>query len=352
MKEKRFPLLKKALLYFLPFFLLAGLILYVFQAREAKEERALIETEQKLHLKIINEAVSHLLREIAIDLRMLSAHHEMEAALETGDAVDLNPLIKEFVTFSEIKHYYDQIRLLDLNGMERIRVNYVDGKPMVVRSGELQNKSHRSYFKEILKLEAGEFYLSSFDLNIEKAQVEQPLKPVLRVGLPIFDSHSQKRGILILNYLGRQILERLREHHAKGPDEYLFLGSEQFWLRSPLEDEKWKFIHRDKNHTTFRERFPESWKQISETESGQFFSQEGLITYMAINPKLDILKGLTRQFSGGLDEESPSNIKTPSWKLVSVLPTALVYANSNKGFNPKSAIEFIKAGKNLVKLVR
>ncbi len=44
MKEKRFPLLKKALLYFLPFFLLAGLILYVFQASEAKEERALIET--------------------------------------------------------------------------------------------------------------------------------------------------------------------------------------------------------------------------------------------------------------------------------------------------------------------
>lgn len=152
--------LKKALPYFLPFFILAGLILYVFQAQKSEEERTLVEARERLHLEMIDEAISNLLRGIAVDLKMLSAHHEMEAALQTSDvtsnsidkALHLAPLTKEFVTFSEIKRFYDQIRLLDLKGMERIRVNLVNGRAVVAPPEALQNKSHRSYFKAAMRL--------------------------------------------------------------------------------------------------------------------------------------------------------------------------------------------------------
>lgn len=98
-----FLILRKALPYFLPFFLLAAFFLYVFQRQKADEERTLIEAGETLHLEIINEALSSLLREIAVDLKMLSAHHEMEAALEalndTSSGLQLAPSSKSLSPF-------------------------------------------------------------------------------------------------------------------------------------------------------------------------------------------------------------------------------------------------------------
>ncbi|MEJ1963415.1 MAG: hypothetical protein WDO56_18410 [Gammaproteobacteria bacterium] len=52
----------------------------------------------------------------------------------------------------------------------------------------LQNKADRGYFQRASTLAAGELYISAFDLNIENGQVEQPLKPTLRLAMPVFDA--------------------------------------------------------------------------------------------------------------------------------------------------------------------
>ena len=72
---------------------------------------------------------------------------------------------------------YDQVRFLDKNGQELIRVNFNDGKPALVSEEQLQNKAKRYYFADTFALEPGRIFVSPFDLNVEQGQVELPLKP-------------------------------------------------------------------------------------------------------------------------------------------------------------------------------
>ena len=98
--------------------------------------------------------------------------------------------------------------------MEIIRVNYNQGIPAVVPQDKLQNKKHRYYFKDVFKLNKGEIFISPLDLNIENKQVERPLKPMIRVGTPIFDAAGNKRGIILLNYLSARLLKHFSHHQA------------------------------------------------------------------------------------------------------------------------------------------
>lgn len=47
---------------------------------------------------------------------------------------------EQWVAFADSKKQYDQIRLIDLNGDEKIRINYSDEGSYVVSEEDLQNK--------------------------------------------------------------------------------------------------------------------------------------------------------------------------------------------------------------------
>ena len=51
--------------------------------------------------------------------------------------------------FSREKQVYDQIRFLDPDGRERIRINYNKGSPYPVAVPDLQEKSSRYYFQDV-----------------------------------------------------------------------------------------------------------------------------------------------------------------------------------------------------------
>ncbi|MCP4285427.1 MAG: GGDEF domain-containing protein, partial [Gammaproteobacteria bacterium] len=144
------------------------------------------------------------------------AHEKMTARLWDNDE-RLNPGILEDLSdvyLNGIKHrrLYDQARLIDENGMEIVRVNFNNGRPAVVPRKELQNKKGRYYFEDAFRLGRGDVFVSPLDLNIENGKIEQPLKPVLRFAMPVFDQRGEKRGIVLLNYFGAKLLEHFSRH--------------------------------------------------------------------------------------------------------------------------------------------
>ena len=100
--------------------------------------------------------------------------------------------------FSKTKGLYDQVRFLDENGMEVIRVNFNQGQPYIVPKDKLQNKAKRYYFADTIKLDPGQVFCVTLDLNIERGQIEQPLKPMIRFGTPVAYTEGRKRGIVLL----------------------------------------------------------------------------------------------------------------------------------------------------------
>ncbi len=55
----------------------------------------------------------------------------------------------------------------------------------------------------------GEVFVSPFDLNVEQGRVEEPLKPVLHVGAPVFGEGGGKIGVVQENRgIGDEVLRR------------------------------------------------------------------------------------------------------------------------------------------------
>ena len=87
------------------------------------------------------------------------------------------------VFFSKDNPDYDQLRYIDETGQEVIRVN---AGGVIVPHEQLQNKADRDYFLKANALAANQIYISRVDLNIEHGKVEQPVKPMLRLAMPVY----------------------------------------------------------------------------------------------------------------------------------------------------------------------
>lgn len=119
-------------------------------------------------------------------------------------------------------HIY-QIRYLDHQGKEIVRVDKRDNRVVVVPEERLQDKGDRYYFKDAYAIKPGELYVSQLDLNVEFGQIEKPERPVIRVATPIGSGTGSNEGILIINLHADFLLEQIQQMaQARAGTAYLF----------------------------------------------------------------------------------------------------------------------------------
>ena len=130
--------------------------------------------------------------------------------------------------FVEAKKVYDQVRYIDKNGNEIIRINYNDGNPFIVTEDELQNKENRYYFTETIKLPDDYIYISPLDLNVENEIVEEPPKPMQRYGTPVYRD-GEIIGIALINYLAANLFD-IFENSNNTYGKMMLVNSDGYWL--------------------------------------------------------------------------------------------------------------------------
>jgi diguanylate cyclase (GGDEF)-like protein/PAS domain S-box-containing protein len=202
-----------------------------------------------------------------------------------NDTDSFEILAQNFSTFLIFKRYYDQIRLLDSQGVEKVRVNRDGDSLFIVPPEQLQNKGNRYYFLNTIRLPQGSIYVSPFDLNVENGVVESPAKPVIRFAVPIFDNQKNNKGVLVLNYLGEHLLaemERTAVNDFRG--QLLLVNSDGYWLKGFHPEDEWGFMFKDRSDRTLKNQYPEVWKALSVSESGQIKTDAGIFSYTTINP--------------------------------------------------------------------
>lgn len=163
--------------------------------------------------------------------------------------VSIEDIEQEWLLLSLLKRDYDQIRYLDKNGMEKIRVNYNNGNPYSVPKDKLQNKSNRYYFKDLLDVEGQSVLISKFDLNIENGEIEDPIKPMLRYSLSIYRD-EEFLGAIILNFLAQKILEITKDEALLHNNNLYFLNSDGYFLSCPNSFQCWGFMYESKKDST------------------------------------------------------------------------------------------------------
>jgi PAS domain S-box-containing protein len=125
----------------------------------------------------------------------------------------------------DAKPAYSQFRILGIenDGREIVRVDRSgpNGAVRIVPEAELQGKGDRAYFKDTIKLAAGEIYVSVLDLNQENDVIETPHVPTLRVATPVFAANGKPFGIIIINVDMRRALDRVRSSVRRGGKIYV-----------------------------------------------------------------------------------------------------------------------------------
>jgi PAS domain S-box-containing protein len=272
---------------FFPVWCIVALVTIFFYRQQLNSLRTDVLSEQRNSTLMITSIIEDDLKVPFAELKRLLADPATVDALE-GDSTEKSMAIRRlahgYLHLIAATELYDQLRIIDAAGNEVVRVDYRDGNPTVVPDGKLQNKAGRYYFQDTLNLSAGDVYISPFDLNIERGKLEQPLKPMIRIATPIFGENGDKLGILIINYLGKRLLEQIRKYGASAFTGTEMLNADGFWLSSDSSANEWAFMYPDRKQITFGKSFPDAWKTMQATRSGQFENENGVFTFQTIFP--------------------------------------------------------------------
>lgn len=307
--------------YFLVIFLFSGSILAgtigTLYNLESKDYLKRIELEEQVNLKLQLKLISNNLEGITSDLLFLSKQNELQHLINKNEQSYQPWISQEYFELCSKKGVYDQIRYLDETGMEIARVNFNNGNPEIIEKSALQNKGNRYYFKETFSLGKNGIFVSPLDLNIENGEIETPLKPMIRFGVPVFDDNNQKRGVIILNYLGGKLIDSLKKAAGLSMGDIMLVNTDGYWLYSPVKGDEWGFMIKERIDRKFFNTFPEAWREITSSDNCQIYTEEGLFTSTTIYP---LREGLTAD----PDVSETSKGIAPEeyyWKIISHIPT-------------------------------
>ncbi|MDD2684699.1 MAG: diguanylate cyclase [Gallionella sp.] len=308
-------LIKLFLQLFFPLALLLSGAAVFFASNSIQNEIAQLHHQQESNAKLGAGTLSDKIEFIAKDLMFLSGHSALLSAIEQPTPEHLAHLARDFANFSNSKKDYDQIRWIDESGMEMVRVDFLNGKPVSVPSSKLQNKSARYYFTDTIKLNPGEIFVSPLDLNIEQDKIEIPYKPMIRIATPVTDAAGRKRGIVILNYYGSKLLQAYAKATADIAASRMLVNREGFWLMSPTPSDEWGFMF-DRPEQTLAVRAPAAWKRIRANDSGQVMLDDGIWVWETVYPLLSNQKTTTGTGKAFSPSHSELEYRQYFWKSI------------------------------------
>ncbi len=284
--------------------------------QDRHQEWRLREEEATHRLDLAFELISRELDRVRSDVLFLAEQAPVRE-FASGNASLRETLENEFSSFIRHKQLYDQVRLLDLSGNELVRVDVAQGGARVVPDNELQDKRERYYVRESLNLPPGEVFVSEFDLNQEQGVIEQPFNPVIRFVTPVVDMTGRKTGLLVLNYLGRHLLQELAEISLPGTT--LLLRPDGHYLLSPRPRDQWGWLLG--HQRTFAAMVPESWLHVQQADGNCQLTAAGVFASRRL---------AFGAFSGQDRAAGPAGTLRPEILIVSWLPAEQVFAVSHQ----------------------
>ncbi|MBT8006260.1 MAG: PAS domain S-box protein [Gammaproteobacteria bacterium] len=307
---------RQFLLFFLPMLLILFVAGSIHFYSDYEIRRSATESAELLNIQLAEKMVVGDISRIVSDLLFLAEHIEHSSEqLEQENDQRQQTITRLFRTFAANKRIYGQLRYIDHQGQEQIRINYHNGTISTVTNEALQDKSERYYVQQGLKLHPGEVYLSPMDLNIEAGKIEVPHQPVIRFVTPVRSTSGYPNGIIVLNYLGKGLIDDFRHAVTSISDRVHLVNSDGYWMSNTNTIQEWGFMFG--NNVTFQGQYPKEWAQMRHHSRGQFITQNGLFSYLTIDPLW------VAQSHAGIAPHriNPATLLRYSWHIIAHLPT-------------------------------
>lgn len=313
--------------FFLPLAVLLVLGVMMFGQTQIQSELTRLKSQETLNVGLGAGTLTGQIESISRDLAFLSSHSALRRAINNPSTENVAHLAEDFANFSRSKGIYDQLRWLDETGMEIVRVDYVNGHPVTITGEKLQNKGSRYFFSDAFKLQPSEVFISPLDLNIEQNKIEIPYKPMIRVATPVLDDQGKKRGIVILNYYGREMLQAFATATAGAADHIMMVNGDGYWLKSPNSDDEWGFMFKRPDLSLAR-RSTDAWQRIRTEDRGQVRLADGFWTWQTIYPLVAGQKSSTGAADAFVPSRGEVETRQYVWKSVAHLSSEVLDAAS------------------------
>ncbi len=206
---------------------------------------------------------------------------------------------------------YSQLRYIDENGMEVVRVDLVSGEIRSVPDEELQEKGDREYFLQAKKLSDGDIYVSYTELNKEGTppRVSVPYTPTIRYATPVFDAKSRKnKGIIIANVLVDQVVAESDLLNTSSFDAFV-INSFGYFIVHPNPAKEWGGSQDLNTGFRLETEFPLLSKSDFSGKNGLFQKGGDVIAYAKIQP----------------DTANPNQ----EWIIMEKAPTSIIFSPIN-----------------------
>ncbi|OBT30821.1 sensor domain-containing diguanylate cyclase [Vibrio splendidus] len=234
-------------------------------------------------LAVIVEQISNSVPSIADSQTLLRA-------IEEPSIVHKQALQDLWVMLARGQQYYSQLRYLDLEGNEVYRINYNNNKATIVPENKLQNKSARSYFKDLHRLKIGDVSSNGIDLEIENGEVVHPLMPALRIMTPVA-SEDRIIGYFIANLNMLEVYDRLLYQIGTSSAVPVILNRTGHVIMGPDIEESFGHLIESRSNKTYAKLYPELWKAIQENTSSSYFDGKNWYFHSDISPKIKQFEG-------------------------------------------------------------
>ncbi|MEJ2621047.1 MAG: diguanylate cyclase [Candidatus Thiodiazotropha sp.] len=272
-------------LFLIPLAALAALTYWIIYQQTLDRITSELKLESNILTSHLRDQLYTSFTEIHSDLKLLTEQyklHGLDSPIKSQN--EIKDLQKLWISIAEQRARYDQIRFLDDQGQEIVRINYHKHKAIAVKDQQLQSKRHRYYFIEAINTPSGKIWNSQLDLNIEKKQIELPLKPTIRFSSRIERQDGSADGVIIVNYLATNLLDKFRKITASYSGQAMLLNWQGYSLVSPNSANDWGFMFPDSPQSKTSLEHEEAWRASLNNRQGQLLNQHGLYTYDFIDP--------------------------------------------------------------------
>ncbi len=310
--QKNTTKLTSSLAYFCSAVLLY-IALYMFYQSQLQTRINNVIQHEKNELKQAKKAFLQQLNHASRDLLILRNNHHFKDH-DILSSVNRAQLEQDYANFISIKNFYTQIRILDLTGKELLRVHRDKHNVAIVSAEQLQDKSHRYYFKQAIKMNPSAIFISPLDLNFENGEIERPYKPMIRLASVLMGPKGTKIGLLIVNLEGAHLLSQLDNISKNSSGNIMLLNKDSYWLFGDT-NKQWSFMFANKPQHRFKDQQPHIWQSMQTQANGIIENENNVYIYEHLTLLNDML--LPNNIANSL-------INRPEWTLINKVPLAKI----------------------------
>lgn len=278
--------------FIVTFAVLACVPTLYFLNEHAKIDKRALQTVEQNNIHKLEYAKAEL--QVSVDqiitaASSLSNNGLLHQAILNPTQENLQNVSYLWLLVAKTQGVYSQLRFIDSQGMEKIRINTSEFKSEIVAPNDLQYKGDRKYFAYAQSLQGNQVGTYGIDLESEYGELTTPLTLGYRVIVPI-ELQGERKGYFIANLDLKRIYRSLAYKRNNNNLPTIFNGDGYYILPNDGTRILGNIINEHKEYSLSKQ-YPSLWRRIQLTNSGTV--KEGSSWYSFI--KTDITHTSTKE---------------------------------------------------------